>query len=54
VEGLKLRLSIQLGLDGVKQITIENGWLLALEGVAFKDDLADVEGCATDARAVRG
>jgi hypothetical protein len=47
---LKLRLSIQLGRDSVEQITIENGWLLALEGLAFEDDLADVEAVSQQMR----
>ena len=45
-----MRLSIQPGLDRFEQVTTENGWLLALERLAFEDDLADVEAVAQEMR----
>jgi hypothetical protein len=36
-------LVIELGLDRVEEITIEDGWLLPGEDLAFKDDLPNVE-----------
>src|SRR5215469_3567160 len=36
-------LVVELGLHRVKEITIEDGWLLAGEDLALEDDLADVE-----------
>jgi hypothetical protein len=36
-------LVVELGLRRVKEITIEDGWLLAGEDPALEDDLADVE-----------
>ncbi len=41
-------LAIELGLDGVEEITIEDGWLLPGEHLAFKDDLPDVEAIAEE------
>jgi hypothetical protein len=34
----------------MRQHTIENGWLLTFEGLAFEDDLADVEAIAQEMR----
>src|SRR6516165_11840954 len=39
-------LLIKLGLDGLKQILIENGGLLAFEDFAFESDFADIEAIA--------
>jgi hypothetical protein len=39
--------TIQLGLDAVEQVTIENGGLLALEGLAFEDNLTNLKAVAT-------
>ena len=45
-------LFIQLGLDGVKQVLIENDRLLPFEDFALESDLADIESdCEADARA---
>ena len=39
-------LLIQLGLDGLKQVLIKNGRLLAFEDFAFESDFADIEAIA--------
>jgi hypothetical protein len=39
-------LHVQLGLDGFKQILIENGWLFTLEDFALESDFADIEAIA--------
>src|SRR6266446_3595181 len=36
-------LVIELGLDRIEEVTIEDGWLLPGEDLAFKDDLPNVE-----------
>src|SRR4030088_3196368 len=38
-----VHLVIELGLHRVKEITIEDGWLLAGKHLTFEDDVADVE-----------
>src|SRR6516225_8027653 len=43
-------LLIQLGLDGLKQVLIENGRLLAFEDFVFEDDFADIETIAKQMR----
>ena len=41
-----VRLLIQLGLDGIEQVPVEDGGLLALEDLALEGDLSDVEAIA--------
>ena len=41
-----IRLVIQLGLDSLEQATINNGRLFALEDLALKSNLADIEAIA--------
>src|SRR5260370_6418701 len=36
-------LVIDLGLDGVEEITVKDGWLLPREHLALEDDIANVE-----------
>src|SRR3982074_176028 len=36
-------LAIEPGLDGVEEITVEDGWLLPSEDLALKEDLPNVE-----------
>jgi hypothetical protein len=36
-------LGVELGLDRVEQITIEDGWRLPGQDLAFEDDFPDVE-----------
>jgi hypothetical protein len=43
-------LSIEFGLDGFKQILIENGRLLAFENFALESDFADIEAIAKQMR----
>ncbi len=41
-------LATELGLDGVEEITIKDGGLLAWKNLALKDDLLDVEPVAAE------
>jgi hypothetical protein len=43
-------LLVQLGLDGLKQVLIDNGRLLTFEDFALERDLADIEAIAKQMR----
>src|SRR6516164_4029345 len=43
-------LVIQLGLDGLKEVLIENGGLLAFEDIALEGDFANIEAIAQQMR----
>src|SRR6266446_3644730 len=41
-----VHLFAQLGLDGLEQVPIDNGWLLALEDLTLKQHVSDIEAIA--------
>src|SRR6516165_4492277 len=43
-------LVVQLGLDGIEEVLIDNGRLLAFEDFAFESDFADIEAIAKQMR----
>ena len=45
-----VELGIQLGLDRLKQLSIDNGGLLASQNLAFERDFTDVEAVAQQVR----
>ena len=45
---MTVRCSFELGLDGLEQIAIDDGRLLARQNLALEDDLADVEPVAQE------
>ena len=47
-DGMIVRLLAQLGLDGLEEVLVENGGLLALQHLALEADLANIEAIAKE------